>query len=173
MSSDQSEEETNLPGASCLPELLRRVGRTNPEGVNILVQDKILNVTMMENNQEWKQRKAAKGAVTRRKNLLLSKIAGGMVDEVASHWNEFLEAFGKLENAHDAYIATKNSEEDDPADATFMDGPMAHHKEAQQAWKIWYEAQEEKREARQVAVEAERQAKLKAEQDIKEAAEKE
>ena len=141
-------KETNLPGISCLPELLRRVGRTNPEGINIFVQDEILNVTMVENNREWNQRKAAKGAVTRKKNLLMDIIAGGTVDEIAAHWNEFREAFEKLEDAHDAYVASKNSEEDDPADATFMDGPMAQHREAQQAWKIWYNAQEPDRETR-------------------------
>ena len=52
MSSDHSEEETDLPGTSCLPELLRRVGRENPEGVNTYMRDEILNVTMMENSRE-------------------------------------------------------------------------------------------------------------------------
>ena len=98
--------------------------------------------------------------------------SGQMVETIVKIRDKFEAAFKNLEEAHYAYVAAKDSEEDDPGDLAYMDGPIADCEEALQAWKIWYEAQEEKREARQALEKAERQAKENADQDVKEAAEK-
>ena len=79
---------------------------------------------------KMRMRKAARQVLTRKKTALTNAIEGDLaLIDVEMAKVELIESFNKLEATHDAFVAAKDSEIDDPEDLEFMNESLKLKKE--------------------------------------------
>ena len=97
---------------------------------------------------KMRMRKAARQAQTRKKTSLTNAIEGDLaLIDVEMARVELIDSFNKLEATHDAFVAAKDSEIDDPEDLEFMNKPLKLKKEILALWKTWNDSKKVTEEA--------------------------
>ena len=135
-----SEEETGLVKGSDLSPSLGK-GHLTQTGTNIVSKEPIEDLTMAGRMSEevW-FRRAVKQTVSRKRKILEVTIDYAVTDsDVEDAKEEFLEAFSKLEEAHEKVVAANGFDSDNSVDNSYMDEPTQDKITVMAVYKKWKE----------------------------------
>ena len=119
---------------------------------------------------EMRMRKAVRQALTRKKTALTNAVEGDLaLIDVEMARVELIDLFHKLKATHDAFVAAKDFEIDDPEDLEFMNEPLKLKQEILALKNMWNDVRKATEEANKREQNIAKLAKEKEESEKKEA----